>query len=77
MTTNNQTPAKPWYQSVTLWFNILSVIAIVVEQQLELIRPLVSDGVYAFIAIAVASFNLYLRLFVKRPVSLHKGGGNE
>lgn len=62
--------SKPWYKSFTIWFNILSVIAVVVEQQLELIRPLVSDGMYAFIAIGVASFNLYLRIFVKKPLCL-------
>lgn len=63
---------KPWYKSWTIWFNILSVIAIIVEQYFDLIKPLVSDKAYAIIVIVVASFNLYLRVFVKTPLTLRK-----
>lgn len=63
---------KPWYKSWTIWFNILSVIGIVIEQYFDLIKPLVSDKAYAIIVIVVASFNLYLRLFVKTPLTLRK-----
>lgn len=63
---------KPWYKSWTIWFNILSVIGIVIEQYFDLIKPLVSDKVYAIIVIVVASFNLYLRVFVKTPLTLRK-----
>ena len=63
---------KPWYKSWTIWFNILSVIGIVIEQYFDLIKPLVSDKAYAIIVIVVASFNLYLRVFVKTPLTLRK-----
>ena len=63
---------KPWYKSWTIWFNILSVIGIVIEQYFDLIKPLVSDKAYAIIVIVVASFNLYLRIFVKTPLTLRK-----
>lgn len=63
---------KPWYKSWTIWFNILSVVGIVIEQYFDLIKPLVSDKAYAIIVIVVASFNLYLRVFVKTPLTLRK-----
>ena len=64
--------AKPFYASWTIWFNFISVALVVTESQLELLRPVLSDGEYAAIAIGVASVNLYLRIFSGSALYLRK-----
>lgn len=64
--------SKPWYKSITIWVNLLSVLAVVLEQQLELLRPLLDDKSYAFVAIIVACINLYLRLYVHNSIYVRK-----
>lgn len=64
--------AKPWYTSWTIWFNFISVVLVVTESQLELLRPVLSEGEYAAIAIGVASVNLYLRIFSGSALYLRK-----
>ena len=64
--------SKPWYKSITIWVNLFSVLAVVLEQQLELLRPLLGDGSYAFVAILVACVNLYLRLYAHNSIYVRK-----
>ena len=68
---------KPFYKSLTVWVNVISVVAIVIEQQLELLKPIMSETSYALLAIAVASVNLYLRLYVHRPLEFRKHDNNQ
>lgn len=53
---------KAWYKSWTVWFNIISVLALAVESQLQLLQSLMGEAEYALVAILVAAVNLYLRM---------------
>lgn len=50
----------------------MSVACIVIEEKLELLRPVVSEKTFAAIAIIVAIVNLYLRLKVSTGLVIHE-----
>lgn len=63
---------KLWYRSITLWFNFLSVVGIVIESQMEILKPLLTDKQYALLAIGVASVNMYIRLYVHKGLTIKR-----
>lgn len=61
-------PPKPWYKSITLWVNLISAAALAFEQCSDLMRSILPEDKFAWVAFVVALVNIYLRLYVSRPL---------
>lgn len=62
---------KPWYKSIVIWVNIISAAALAFEQCGALLREHMEADTFAWVAFAVAIVNIYLRLYVHRPLEYH------
>ena len=60
--------SKPFYQSKTLWFNIIAVVVFVATSQGY--ADFVPD--LELMALAAAVLNVVLRAFTKSPLSLRR-----
>jgi hypothetical protein len=65
-----QTLAKPWWQSKTVWFNLLAAVAVILGGAQELVEavPLIPASVATVIGVLIAAVNFVLRFFTDRPV---------
>ena len=62
---------KQWYQSKTVWFNILTIGGAVLDGFLGLmptVQPFVSPEVYPFVMLAVGLVNVLLRAVTTGPI---------
>jgi hypothetical protein len=64
------TTTKPWWESKTIWFNVLSIIVLAVLVYDDVVRK---NGGLASGAIALG--NLYLRLNTVHELTLNKDEG--
>ena len=66
-------PSKKLVQSKTLWFNLLSVVAIVITQVSSSIEMKELLGGYGYLLmIAGATVNGILRLFTDKPLEIQR-----
>lgn len=65
---------KAWWQSKTIWFNVLSLLAAVLTQVEEFVGTLpegtIPDGATEVIVGIMAVVNVVLRALTKEPVKL-------
>lgn len=69
---------KPWYESATIWFNIISLVVVFLQEFTDLhiidqfiTNPFQAQHVTDWIIGLVAVMNIVLRIFkTKQPVSL-------
>jgi hypothetical protein len=54
--------AKAWWKSWTIWFNVVSLVLIAVEQNLHFLRELLPPTVYGICAFALPVINVLLRM---------------
>ena len=52
---------KPFWQSRTLWFNLISVTLIFVETQLQVLKALVPPAAYPWLVLVLPLGNAWLR----------------
>lgn len=64
---------KHWYQSKTIWFNLIVTAATLASSATPALEQHMSAEVYGVIASGVSFINAILRLITGKPI---KGGGN-
>lgn len=61
--------AKPWWQSKTLWLNLVAAVLIALELQFSVLQPLLPGNVYAWFSVALTMANAALRVITAVPVT--------
>lgn len=69
MVSNVVVAQKPWYQSKTLWFNLIAAALLALEAQFALLQPFMADNVYAWFATALTVGNAVLRVVTAAPLA--------
>lgn len=64
------TPAKKWYESKTVWFNIAMTLLMAVEANFSLLQAYLGQAYYGLAMFAVTMGNVFLRLITSAPVTL-------
>lgn len=59
---------KPWWQSRTLWVNVVVLMLAAAEAQLGLLQGVLPGGLYAWVAFALPVANAGLRLVTTTAV---------
>lgn len=65
------TPSKKPWQSRTLWFNIFSIIAVVLVQFQQI--PGIPQSWVPYLAVAIPAVNMLLRVITTQPLSIASG----
>lgn len=66
------TTPKPWWESKTIWLNVLVGVVGVVEASTDVLKPLLPADVVGGLVTAVALANVVLRAVTKTPVATKK-----
>lgn len=61
---------KNWYQSKTMWFNIISAVLVVLEAQLGVLTPLLSPDVAPWVLLGIPIINVVLRVITTQPLAI-------
>jgi hypothetical protein len=61
---------KPWYQSRTLWLNVIVALFAALEANTGLLKPFLPDNFYALLAIALPVINVVLRTVTTQGLTL-------
>ena len=70
-TTNQFMPTpepKPWYESKTIWFNLIIAAMTMATAATPSLEPLMTPEVYGVLATGVAFINAILRLVTGKPI---------
>lgn len=59
---------KPWWQSKTVWLNLISALLLALELKFDLLQPLVPGNVYAWMSVAITVANGILRVVTAAPL---------
>lgn len=59
---------KPWWQSKTVWLNLISAMLLALELKFDLLQPLVPGNVYAWMSVAITVANGILRVVTAVPL---------
>ncbi|OIP06973.1 MAG: hypothetical protein AUK53_11880 [Betaproteobacteria bacterium CG2_30_59_46] len=59
---------KPWWQSKTVWLNLISALLLALELKFDLLQPLVPGNVYAWMSVAITVANVILRVVTASPL---------
>lgn len=71
-------PVKLWWQSKTLWLNILAAALIALETQFSLLQPFLPGNVYAWVAVVLTVANSMLRIVTTQALAMQgKSSGAE
>ncbi|WP_131669813.1 hypothetical protein [Psychrobacter pygoscelis] len=65
--------SKHWYQSKTIWFNLIFILASLLTTVAPTLEQYTSAEMYGVLATAVALINALLRLITDQPIK--QGGG--
>ena len=65
-------PAKPFWHSRMLWFNVLVAALAAAEAALGLLQPLLGEYRYALLAFTLALGNAVLRVLTTRALTLRE-----
>lgn len=61
---------KNWYQSKTMWFNIISAVLVVLEAQLGVLTPLLPSDVAPWVLLGIPIINVVLRIVTTQPLAI-------
>jgi hypothetical protein len=67
---------KKWYQSKTVWFNILTIGGAVAGGMLGILpsfSPLLTEQTYALLLVTVSTVNVVLRAVTNGPIEWGQG----
>lgn len=70
MATNPPTTAKPWWQSKTLWFNLVVAVAAAAEASVGLLQPLLPINIFEALSFLLVVGNAALRVISKTALAL-------
>ena len=60
--------SKKWYKSKTVWFNLLVASMLLIEQNINLLQPLLPINLYALVSFIVPLVNVWLRVVTANGV---------
>jgi len=60
--------SKKWYHSKIMLFNLLVASMLLVEQNLNLIQPLLPINIYALLSFIVPLVNMWLRVITTQGI---------
>lgn len=60
--------SKKWYKSKTMWFNLLVASMLLIEQNINLLQPLLPINLYALVSFIVPLVNMWLRVVTTNGV---------
>lgn len=60
--------SKKWYHSKTMLFNLLVASMLLIEQNLNLIQPLLPINMYALLSFIVPLVNMWLRIITTQGI---------
>lgn len=63
---------KPWYQSRTLWFNVISVLLAFLELKTQAIKPLLSPEAYEWLLLFIPLGNMLLRIDTRTALTVRR-----
>lgn len=72
MTEAQVVSAKPWWQSRTLWLNLIAAVLIALEAQFSMLQPFLPGNVYAWVAVGLTAANAALRIITAAPIVFGK-----
>ena len=61
---------KNWYQSKTMWFNIISAVLVVLEAQIGVLTPLLPSDVAPWVLLGIPIINVVLRVITTQPIAI-------
>lgn len=61
--------AKPWWQSKTVWFQIVVAVVAMLDVTRDLVLRVVGEGHGAHVVLAIAAVNIVLRVITTQGVS--------
>lgn len=61
---------KNWYQSKTMWFNIISAVLVVLEAQIGVLTPLLPSDVAPWVLLGIPIINVVLRIVTTQPLAI-------
>ena len=64
------TEKKPWYQSKTIWFNVLVAAFAALEASASMIQPFLQGNVYGYALLILTVGNAALRIITSQGLSL-------
>lgn len=64
------TQSKPWYQSKTIWFNILVAALAAAEVSASMIQPFVQGNIYGYGLLLLTVGNASLRIITTQGLTL-------
>lgn len=68
---------KPWWQSRTVWFNVLTALLLLLDafaSSLGLLQPLLPPAAWPWVACTVTVINLWLRAITRSGLTWRKDG---
>lgn len=63
-------PLKLWWQSRTLWLNVIAAALIALEAQFSLLQPFLPGNVYAWVAVVLTVANSMLRIVTTQALAM-------
>jgi hypothetical protein len=60
--------SKKWYQSKTMWFNLLVASMLLIEQNINFLQPLLPINLYALLSFIVPLVNMWLRVITSQGI---------
>lgn len=60
---------KSWWQSKTIWLNLVSALLMALELKFDLLQPILPGNVYAWLAVAITVANGVLRVVTSAPLA--------
>ena len=61
---------KPWYQSKTIWLNIIVAALASLEAVTGLLQPIVAANFYAVVAVGLPVLNAVLRIITTQGLTI-------
>ena len=63
-------PSKPWWQSRTLWFNLVVAGLAAAEVGFPTLKPLLPDNLYQILTFVLVVGNALLRVITSKAIAL-------
>lgn len=61
---------KQWWQSRTLWLNLIAAVLMALESHFDLLQPYLSGDVYAWFAVGLTVANAIMRVVTTQALAI-------
>ena len=65
-------PVKQWWQSKTIWLNILGAVLIALEAKFSMLQPFLPGNVYAWFSVFLTAANAAVRVVTAAQIVFRK-----